>query len=660
MVAGRRSAHAPPMKVRVSPASDHSLSQRLGGAFRAVALLIGATLLLTGTCFAAVLGYFQPSITTLLNGRDAVDGANDGMLDEETGIRGYLDSGNQVFLGPYYLGRSEIADGDRDSLDLAANPSLTAAMVAMRIAQQRWISEWATPALASGKAQSGVAVVDAFLLQGKALFDSYRAANDVLNDQVDDDITVEQGAEHDIVIVALGLVALSLVITTIVARRQHRSLRGALVAPIDDLVTTMRRVGSGDLTARPTSSGPPELREVAAELGRMTDTLADERFRIVSMEADSRSQAERLGLIVSVGREISGSLSLRYVADAVSKAALIIGGFDAARMWLIDEDRRELSVVHDSGDHVGPMDDRETVQLGDGLVGRAGQFGRTLATRSAGSLATEYTPDAPVAVIALPMIVGARIVGVLELTAVEPVRLDASKLDVVHSLTGQAASAVEAARFHERADELSHTDVLTRLPNRRRLEVDLEAEVARSTRYNRPVSFIMLDVDHFKSVNDIHGHQAGDEVLSEFQSAFNASLRETDTAYRYGGEEFCVILRETDGDAAAVVAERLRGVIAQRFAGVGGSPMVTASLGIASIPADAVDGVSLVAAADKAMYRAKEAGRNCVMRATAGPTVMNGAQVRVRSRLRAITTPGGPAAAAPPATRDKPALTVSD
>ncbi|HEY6468861.1 MAG TPA: diguanylate cyclase [Candidatus Dormibacteraeota bacterium] len=630
-------------------------------AFRAVAILIVATLVLTGACFAAVLGHFEPSLSTLLAGRDAVDGANDGMLDEETGLRGYLDSGNQIFLTPYYLGRTEIAQGNANSTDLAANPALTGPIIAMRIAQQRWISEWATPALASGKAESGAAEVDTFLLQGKALFDTYRTANDLVNLDVDEDIVVQQEDEHDLVVVAFGLVAISLVITTVVARRQHRSLRLAVVEPIDDLVMTMRRVGSGDLTARPTSSGPPELREVAAELSRMTDTLVEERFRIASMEADARSQAERLGLIVSVGREISGSLSLRYVADAVSKAALIIGGFDAARMWLIDEARRELTVVHDSGDHVGSTEDRETVLLGEGLVGRAGQFGRTLATRSAGSLATEYTPGVPVAVIALPMIVGARIVGVLELTANEPVEIDATKLDVVHSLTGQAASAVEAARFHERADELSHTDVLTRLPNRRRLEVDLEAEVARSTRYNRPVAFIMLDVDHFKSVNDLHGHQAGDEVLSEFQSAFKASLRETDTAYRYGGEEFCVILRETDGDAAGVVAERLRSVIAQRFAGVGGSPMVTASLGIASMPDDAVDGPSLVAAADKAMYQAKASGRNCVVRAAAGPTVMNGSRVRVRSRLRAITTTRS-GTTSPPAQDAGPpaALKVSD
>jgi predicted signal transduction protein with EAL and GGDEF domain len=120
-----------------------------------------------------------------------------------------------------------------------------------------------------------------------------------------------------------------------------------------------------------------------------------------------------------------------------------------------------------------------------------------------------------------------------------------------------------------------------------------------------------------------------------------------------------VILRETEGDAAAIVAERLRSVIAQRFAGVGGSPMVTASLGVAAMPADAIDAASLVAAADKAMYQAKAAGRNLVMRALPGP-VVDAPQGRVRSRLRAITTPQRTAAAAASVVDGDAALIGSD
>ncbi len=349
----------------------------------------------------------------------------------------------------------------------------------------------------------------------------------------------------------------------------------------------------------------------------MTDALAAERSRIIAIEAEASSHASRLALIVNVGREITGSLNLRYVAESVSKAALAISGFAAARMWLIDDERHELSSMYQTHVQLGRSVDGDSLRLGEGLVGRSGQFGRTLSTQAQASLATEYIAGAAVAAIALPMIVGARIVGVLELTSEESVRIDESSLDVLHTLAGQAATAVEAARFHERADEMSHTDVLTRMPNRRRLELDLDLEIARSQRYSRPLAFIMLDVDHFKEVNDTHGHQAGDEILSEFKTAFNAALRETDTAYRFGGEEFCVLLRETDAEAAVIVAERIRSGIAVRFAGNFGSAMVTASLGVAAIPGDAVDAKTLIAAADQALYTAKASGRNRVARAVA-------------------------------------------
>jgi diguanylate cyclase (GGDEF)-like protein len=619
------------MQTESRVASDRSLTQRLARAFAAVSVLIVATLAVTGGCFAVVLQHFEPSVNALIAGRGAIDDVQNGMLDEESGLRGYLDSGDQVFLASYYGGQQEIASGDRASINLATRPDLVGLVLAMRVAQQRWFSEWATPALAIERAVTSPSARQSFLLSGKALFDAYRTASAALSTQVDVDVGAEQTAEHAVVFLALAAAGGMLVLTILVARRQHRGLRAAVVTPIDDLLTTMRKVGAGDLTAQPAGVGPPELREVAAELGQMTTTLAEERSRLAAFESEARSQAARLELIVNVGREISGSLSLRYVAEAVGKAALTISGFETARMWITNEDRRELNLVHDTNIDHGQTGEHASLQLGEGLVGRAGQFGRTLATLLVGSLATEYRVGSRIAALAVPMIVGARIIGVLELMSGEPVAVDESSLDVLHSLAGQAATAVEAARFHQSADELSHTDALTHLPNRRRLELDLDLEVARSQRYNRPIACIMLDVDNFKKVNDAHGHQAGDEILSEFGSAFARSLRDSDTAYRYGGEEFCVLLRETDAHAAAIVAERLRVEIATRFAGIGGSAMVTASLGIAAIPGDAIDAKTLIAAADRALYAAKAAGRNCIVRATPTRTVRV-STTRARSR----------------------------
>jgi CHASE3 domain sensor protein len=395
------------MQVRSQLAADRSLTQRLARAFLAVSLLIIATLMVTGACFAAVLGHFEPTVNTLLAGRDAVDEVQNGMLDEETGLRGYLANGDQVFLSAYYTGEAEIIRGDDASVNLATRPDLVRAILAMRVAQQRWLSEWATPALAFERAVTDPVAQQSFLLSGKALFDQYRAASGALNSQVDADVAAEQTAEHDVVLVALAVAFGMLVLTVAVARRQHRALRAAVVAPIDDLLLTMRKVGGGDLTAQPAGVGPPELRAVAAELGHMTMTLADERVRMAEVEAEVRSQAARLGLIVNVGREISGSFSLRYVAESVGKAALTISGFAAERMWIINDERRELNVVHDTNLDHGQTGDPMSLQLGEGLVGRTGQFGRTLATLETGSLATEYRVGSPIAALAVPMIVGA-------------------------------------------------------------------------------------------------------------------------------------------------------------------------------------------------------------------------------------------------------------
>ena len=292
----------------------------------------------------------------------------------------------------------------------------------MRVAQQRWFSEWVTPALAIERAVTSATAQRSFLLSGKALFDAYLTTSAAVNTEVDADIAAEQSTEHNVVLIALGVAGAMLLLTIVVARRQHRALRAAVVTPINDLLATMRKVGAGDLTAQPAGVGPPELREVAYELGQMTTTLAEDRSRMAAVESEVRSQARRLELIVNVGREISGSLNLRYVAEAVGKAALKVSGFESARMWIINDEPRELNVVHDTDLEHGQSSDHGAVQLGEGLVGRAGQFGRTLSTLSTGSLATEYRAGIAIAALAVPMIVGAKIIGVLELTSVEPDR----------------------------------------------------------------------------------------------------------------------------------------------------------------------------------------------------------------------------------------------
>ncbi|WP_374355722.1 diguanylate cyclase [Chitinimonas sp.] len=168
----------------------------------------------------------------------------------------------------------------------------------------------------------------------------------------------------------------------------------------------------------------------------------------------------------------------------------------------------------------------------------------------------------------------------------------------------------ELLEKNQELERLSMTDRLTRLGNRAKLDAALAEEVARCQRYRCDLSLIMLDVDHFKQINDSLGHQTGDLVLADIGRLLKDGVRQTDLVGRWGGEEFIVICRETPLAAAQIVAEKLRQAIGQYDFTVTGP--LSASFGVCSYR-DGDTAESMVARADKAMYRAKEAGRDRVM-----------------------------------------------
>jgi diguanylate cyclase (GGDEF)-like protein len=162
--------------------------------------------------------------------------------------------------------------------------------------------------------------------------------------------------------------------------------------------------------------------------------------------------------------------------------------------------------------------------------------------------------------------------------------------------------------------QLASQDPLTGLSNRRQLDDILKKELERSRRYGGPLSLIMLDLDHFKNVNDTFGHDFGDHVLREFSIRIAACIRETDMAFRYGGEEFIILLPETDMDGAEIVAEKIRRRCMDTLFEDGCHAVrMTVSCGVASCGKHQVEGGNdLICWADQALYRAKEGGRNRV------------------------------------------------
>ena len=184
-------------------------------------------------------------------------------------------------------------------------------------------------------------------------------------------------------------------------------------------------------------------------------------------------------------------------------------------------------------------------------------------------------------------------------------------------LLARARTLLDFKNYLDSCEEAAFTDHLTGLANRRRFERQLEREVARTRRYGRPFCLLLLDIDHFKRVNDSHGHEAGDEALRRLANALQAGTRGIDTAARIGGEEFGLILPETESARGCEVAERLRQAISETEIPAAGH--ITVSIGLAECTASFGDVRQLFTAADAALYEAKRAGRDRVQCAPGEP-----------------------------------------
>ncbi|MDP9021391.1 MAG: diguanylate cyclase [Actinomycetota bacterium] len=390
-----------------------------------------------------------------------------------------------------------------------------------------------------------------------------------------------------------------------------------VVQPVRELAAAARDVASGDLDRRIDVRGRDELAVLGAAFNAMTDNL---RGQVQELE---RSRDALQDSLDRLGQTLSSTLDLNRTLAAVVEAASAALTAERAALFMLAPGRSELYVKVARG--LAPDEVDRTVAMGSGVVGWVAQTASVVRLPQDADEVPAPDPGEPTAdaLLAVPLFSPelGQLIGVLVLyDRADGAPFDAADLYTLRSFAAQASVAIENVRLHQATQQASITDGLTGLWNLRYFRQRAEEEVERAARFGHDLAMIILDIDHFKAVNDRYGHPVGDTVLIEVAQRVSAQVREVDTVARYGGEEFVLVLPETDLQGAARTAERIRQA-------VGASPVetevgdlwVTVSLGVVGTRGSERSVDELLRAADQAMYAAKQAGRDRVVTADEVP-----------------------------------------
>ncbi len=433
--------------------------------------------------------------------------------------------------------------------------------------------------------------------------------------------------------------------------------------PVFALARLMRKAERGDFLVRARVVADDEIGALAAAFNRMlrsiTTLKADEVERErkllaaeteLSMKAELAAVAERLQqsnaalerrvraqeLLMEAAHRLGSTLERSQLLERLSRVIRDkLGRADFLIYLVIEGDNHEamLEVARASG-----LLDRDDVRtrrfrVGEGITGLVAETGAPLLVDD---LREPFKKTAvPPAVralpliergslVAVPMLHKGRVVGVLEFYDSDVGAFDDDDAKLLEALGAEAAMAVVNADLYQTTLELSVTDSLTKLMNRRALNRLLEAELERARRFNTALSVLMIDVDHFKQYNDRMGHLLGDDALRGVADVLRASVRKVDAVARFGGEEFCVVLPRADEQAGLEVADKLlKAVRALDVPGATSQPLgqISISVGVATYPDDMPAAFEdppakvLVDVADGAAYEAKRRGRDRVVAA---------------------------------------------
>jgi len=324
--------------------------------------------------------------------------------------------------------------------------------------------------------------------------------------------------------------------------------------------------------------------------------------------ADETGARDRAALLLAIASAVNSSLALEEVLNVALTHAGRIMGAVAGAMYLVRPGKTELyreASYNLTNRARGGVRKIEEEPLRTALAAMR-PLVVNLDDRSAPGLDQGGHPGHALVV---PIQRSGQLMGAMELYLNAWRELSEDQADLLNGVASQAAIAIRHAQLFAAQEENALTDELTKLPNRRAFAQQFLLEMQRARRHHNSIAFLMIDLDHFKQVNDTYGHLNGDAVLAELAQILVTGARESDVCARYGGEEFALILHETTESGARVLAERIRAKVAA--ATFPGGLKLTISVGVAATD-DAALFTQLIDRADQALYVAKHGGRNQV------------------------------------------------
>jgi diguanylate cyclase (GGDEF)-like protein len=516
-------------------------------------------------------------------------------------VRGYLLTRQEDVLAPY---DKAVTSGLADLIDLreldAADPGQEQEVVRIQRDFDQMQKQWALPAIAkvrAGKEFDNTGV----LSDGQARIAALHSEVLKLRKGIEGESANEMmGAERVIrrmLVVGVGLAvllgAILIFFTGVVTR--------LIVAPVLQLIQASDQLGRGDFAPALPPMVDNEFGVLSRSFSQMTTALRDEREEMAALNRFSEavtqctSEIEIYDLVLHslkerfVPRQII-IFKLHVVENFLEAAATLVPLPKEVGAWPVIEEPHNCKAV------------------------RTGHSFVVNDVKLEPPCPSKFVLPSEGGYYCGPLIAGGIIIGAVRIEAAKDLWTP-DRQRLLESYLSGAASALSNLSLLERMKEQANIDMLTGLYNRRFVEDYARKLFAIARRREQPVGLIMLDLDHFKSFNDVYGHEIGDRILRQFAKTVTASMRETNLAARYGGEEFVVILPDTSAKSCTLVAERIRKAVLTMVVPSNTEkplPQLTVSIGVASFPEHGKTLEEVLQASDKALYESKRAGRNRV------------------------------------------------